>query len=390
MLESLYTWLLLPLGAVLGWVLARRGPAPPSQADGSEQLGGLIDRLGTEDPDAAVSALTRAADGGSENAELLLTLGNLLRRRGEVDRALRIHEALLARPQLPLDLRHRARLELGQDYLKAGLMDRAEQLFEELAAQGLHVGAALEQMLGIYEQGRDWRHAIDTARRLEAARGESRRLAIAQYFCELAEESRQQKQPEDAIRHARQALAEHKECVRAQLILGALLRQQGDSGGAIKAYRAAFDLDARFLPEVLAPLSQCYEAVGDAAGYVAFLADAKEVTANALPVVAEARLMRAEGLDPMPHLASGLETRPGRAVLVEFLEIMEQRPEVASAGLARPAASLRGALQKLIDSSPRYKCGQCGFTPRQLFWQCPTCRQWATTAPVEDLFRPAG
>ena len=390
MLESLYTWLLLPLGAVLGWVLARRAPTPAPRADGGEQLGSLLSELSTDDPDRAVAALTQAADGGSENAELLLTLGNLLRRRGEVDRALRIHEALLARPQLPLELRHRARYELGLDYLKAGLIDRAQPLFEELAAQGLHLTASLEQIIGICEQGRDWRQAIDAARRLEAARGEPRRLIIAQYYCELAEESRQLGQPAEALKLARQAAVEHPDGVRAQLLLGELYREQGDHAAAIKAYRRVFDLDVRFLPEVLGPLGQCYEQASDAKGYLDFLADAKEQTATALPVMAEARLMRDEGLDAMSHLAGGLETRPGRAVLVEFLEVMEQRPEVVAAGLDKPAASLRGALRKLIDSSPRYKCGQCGFTPRQLFWQCPTCKQWGTTAPVEDLFKPAG
>lgn len=389
MLESLYTWLLLPLGVVLGWVLARRTPSPP-MVDGSEQLGGLLGRLGADDPDQALAALTEAADGGTENAELLLTLGNLLRRRGEVDRALRIHQALLARQQLPLELRHRARFELGQDYLKAGLIDRAQELFEELATQGLRVPESLEQILAIYEQGRDWQHAIETARRLEAAQGESRRLAIAQYFCELAEESRQQKQPDAAIRHARQAASEHAECVRAHLLLGTLYQAQAEYPAAIKAYRQVFDHDARFLPEVIEPLGQCYEKANDATGYLEFLADAKEQSESALPVVAEARLMREEGMDAMNHLAGGLETRPGRTVLVAFLEAMERRPEVVAAGLDKPAASLRSALRKLIDSSPRYRCSQCGFAPRQLFWQCPTCKQWGTTAPVEDLFKPVG
>lgn len=389
MLEGVFTWLLLPLGAVFGWALARRAPAAGQQRLDSQQLGGLLTHLVNEDADAAIAALTQVETVDASTAELHLTLGSLFRKRGEVDRALRIHEALLAQPSLRPELQQQVRYELAQDYLKAGLMDRAEQLLQALASEGLHVVPALEQILGICEQGRDWTHAIETARRLEAAKGESRRERVAMYFCELAEEARRAADVQEALRLTRRALDEDSRCVRAHLLLGALLDQGGDAAAAIKSYRRAFDQDPVFLSEVLAPLARCYEKTADAAGYLQFLADAKELTQSSLPVLAEARLLREEGLDAMPHLAAGLETRPSRAVLVEFLEVMEQKPDVIAAGLHKPAASLRLALRKLMDTSPRYLCAQCGFNPRQqLFWQCPSCKSWNSIKPVEDILRP--
>lgn len=383
MLESLYTWLLLPLGAALGWVLARR--TPHNNAQTPEHLGGLLTQLSASDPDQAIAALTQAVEMDSATAELHLTLGNLFRKRGEVDRALRIHEALLARPTLAPALKHRARFELAQDYLKAGLIDRAEALFEELAGQGLHLAASLEQILAINEQGRDWKPAIETARRLESAKGESQRVVIAQYFCELAEEARQQNKIPEAIKLAQQALHEHKDCVRADLLVGALKQGQGEFAAAIKAYRQAFEHDPRFLPEIMTAITQSYEGAKDAAGYVTFLTDAQEISRSALPVIAQARLMREQGQDGMSYLASGLETHASRALLVDFLTNMQARPDVVATALSKPLASLRGALQKLNDASPLYRCDRCGFSGRQMFWQCPTCKQWNSLAPIEDV-----
>lgn len=384
MFDSLLTWLLLPLGLALGWALARRMPHPERQSLSPEQLGGLLTHLAGDDPDQAIAALTQAAAVDPSTVELHLTLGNLFRKRGEVDRALRIHESLLGRPNLAPPLQHQTRFELAQDYLKAGLIDRAESMFQELAAEGLFVSAALEQLVAVYEQGRDWEHAIEAAHRLEAARGESRSPVIAQFYCELADEARRDRQPEKAMKFARRALDTSKDCVRASLLLGALQDEAGDLHGAAKSYRRAFDQDPRFLPEMLGPLQRCCEKSGDMESFVTFLKDAKAMTVSSLPLVAEARLMRQEGMDAMAHLSASLEQRPTRVVLAEFLDLLGQRPEVAAAGLDRPAASLRQALLKLMENTPRYQCGHCGFYPRQLFWQCPTCKQWGSVTPVDE------
>lgn len=387
MLESLFTWLLLPMGAVLGWTLARRDtPAEGAPATEPGQApGGIAAPVATD----AVAALTQIPHMDDGTAEMYLVIGNQFRRLGEVERAIGVHEALLARKEISAGLRQRAHFELAQDYLRAGLVDRAQVLFEELVQQGIQVPEALEQIVAIYEQGRDWQHAIEAAQRLQGAKGESRHGVIAQYWCELAEEQRREKNLEAAREHVKQALSADKTSVRAHLLQGALHMAGEDYAAAIKDYRRVFDLDARFLSEVLTPLMQCHEKTGDAAGYLRFLADAKEMSPSALPVVAEARLMKEEGMDAMPHLASGLEARPSRTVLVEFLEVMEKRPEIIAAGLDKPAASLRGALRRLIDTSPRYQCGRCGFSTRQMFWQCPTCKQWNTLAPLEDILKPA-
>lgn len=384
MFDSVFTWLLLPLGMALGWVMARGAPGTQRSKLSPEQLGGLLTHLVSDDSDEAIRALTEAAEVDNSTAELHLTLGSLFRKRGEVDRALRIHEALLARPGLRADLQHQARFELAHDFLKAGLIDRAEQLYQQLVDDGLFVGPSLEQIQKIYEQGRDWQHAIDTARRIEASKGEPRRAVIAQYFCEMADEARREGAMDEALKLARKAQDADKSCVRADLLLGALAEAAGDPAGAIKSYRRAIEQHPRYLPEAIEPLRRCFEQTGDRAGYLQVLKDARELSASSLPLLAEAQLLRAEGVDVMEHLSQSLQARPSRAVLAEFLEALESKPDIIAAGLDKPAASLRAALKRVMETAPRYQCSQCGFAPRQLFWQCPSCKSWGTTSPIDD------
>jgi lipopolysaccharide assembly protein B len=389
-LDPLFSWLLLPLGVVLGWVLARR--QPPASAGGGarfsgEQLGGLLSRLASDDPDQAIAALTTATEIDASTVELHLTLGRMFRKRGEVDRALRVHEALTQRPRLAPQVLTQARFELAQDYMTAGVMDRAERRFGDLVAQGAYTVESLEAIRTIHEQARDWRPAIDAARRLQAAKGESQREAIAQYHCELAEEARRERRTDEALKLARQAQDEDGGCVRAHLLVGELLEAAGDAAGATRAYLRAFERDPRFLPEVIEPLRRCCAATGDHERFLLFLSDAKEMSSSSLPFVAEARLLAETGLDPLDRLAQGLEARPSRAVLADFLEVLERQPNVVAAGLDKPAASLRRALQRLMETTPRYQCSNCGFSPRQMFWQCPGCKRWGTTAPADDVLR---
>jgi lipopolysaccharide assembly protein B len=389
-LDGFFIWLLLPLGMVLGWVLARRHSASPADGRRSfsgEQLGGLLSQLASDDPDQAIAALTTATELDPTTVDLHLTLGRMFRKRGEVDRALRVHEALTQRPGLAPQLVTQAKFELAQDYMTAGVMDRAEQLFAELVAQGVYTIESLEAIRTIHEQARDWQPAIDAARRLQAAKGESQRAAIAQYHCELAEEARRERRLDEALKLARKAEDEDGRCVRAHLLLGELLEAAGDPAAATRSYLRAFEQDPRFLPDVIEPLRRCSAATGDRDGFLLFLSDAKEMSSSSLPFVAEARLLAETGVDPLDHLAQGLEARPSRAVLADFLEVLERQPNVVAVGLDKPAASLRRALLRLMETTPRYQCSNCGFSPRQMFWQCPGCKRWGTTAPGDDVLR---
>jgi lipopolysaccharide assembly protein B len=374
-------WLMLPLGAALGWYLARRWPRPLEQdRSRSEYLAGLT-HLVNQDPDQAIASFVKAVEVDDETVELHLTLGSLFRKRGEVDRALRIHENLLARPDLKPLYRNQARFELAQDFFKAGVMDRAEALFRELVAQGMFLQPSLENLLALYEQVRDWRQALEAARQLEAVKSASLRPLIGQYYCELAETARARKDLPEALRLAGRALSEHPDCVRASLLQGALHEAAGDVAAAIKSYRRVPEQDPRYVGEVLDPLRRCYEGRQDLEGYARFLEEAEELWRHPAVMLARARLVKASGADPTGYLMERLQQHPQWQGLELLLASV-----APSAGPAAPLIEgLRKALVAVMGKRPTYQCVHCGFTPSLLFWQCPRCKQWTTVAPLDEL-----
>jgi lipopolysaccharide biosynthesis regulator YciM len=377
-------WLMLPLGAALGWYLARRWPRPHEQETrgSSEYLTGLT-HLVNQDPDQAIAAFVKALEVDDETVELHLTLGSLFRKRGEVDRALRIHENLLARSDLKVLYRNQARFELAQDFHSAGVVDRAEALFKELVAQGMFLQPSLENLLALYEQIRDWRQALEAARQLEAVKSSSLRPLIGQYYCELSEAARARKDLPEALRLAGRALSEHPECVRASLLQGALHEADDDLAAAAKSYRRVPEQDPRFISEVIEPLRRCHEGLQDRAGYAAFLQEAEELWQHPSVVLARAQLMQAEGVDPSAYLVERLQKQPQWKGLDLLLQTVRLQAETAPL-----VEGVRRAMAKVMERRPAYQCVHCGFTPTLLFWQCPSCKQWTTVAPLDELAAP--
>lgn len=372
MFENLLSWLLLPLGVVLGLGLARRGEgeagaARSGAAAGSPKL----------DDDQAITALSRAAEVEPGVVELQMTLGSLFRKRGEVERAIQLHEAVLARSALPASDASQARVELAQDYLRAGLMDRAESLLQQLVGSGERLAAALELLLDLYEQGRDWPQAIATAQRLEAVLGSSLAPRIAHYQCELADTAAHGGDAAAAQREAERALGSDPACARASLLLGGLAEKRSDWADALRAYTRVIEQDRRYLPEVLAPVRRCHEAIGDKAAYLQFLDDIDSDHPDSVPVaLAKAEWLRSQGGDAQAFLAERLARKPNLRGLLAWLE--GQAPDLPE------AAKVRLALRQRLDAKPRYACSSCGLAPSVLFWQCPSCKQWATIAPQAE------
>ena len=390
MLEGLW-WLLLallPLAAASGWYVRGRAEngddyVPPVNAD---YLRG-ISQLVNDDADEAIATFVRVLEVDNDTAETHLALGNLFRRQGEVDRALRLHQNLVARPNLKATHRNQARYELGQDYLRAGVFDRAESLFRELADQNLFLERALSGLIAIYEQQRDWDQAIDTIRRLEAARGTSLRPVIAQYFCELAEQAREDNRMDDARRDLKLARQSYRDCARASLIGGLMAERAGDHRTAVRVYRQVIRQDIDFVSEIIEPLRRCYQALGDISGYAQFLREVMARYDGAHPHVAYARLLHHQNKtdEAIAHISQVLQAEPN---WIGFYHLLDLTWSQTRSTLTGPLDSLRQSLGQLIERQSTYHCGQCGFSGRYLHWQCPSCRQWNTIVPVRDV-RPA-
>ncbi len=377
--------LLLPLAAASGWYVARRRErfGEGSRTLSADYLRGL-NHLVNEDADKAIEVFVKLLEVDNETAEVHLALGNLFRRQGEVDRALRIHQNLVARPNLKTQHRNQACYELAQDYLRAGVLDRAESLFTGLAEQGIFQERALAGLVSIYEQGRDWHQAIDTTRKLESVVGHSLRPVIAHYLCELAEIERRRRNSTKAQEYLKQALAEHKDCVRASLLQGSLLEAAGDYGQAIEAYQRVPRQDLELAGEALEPLERCYAAGQDLEGWRQFLESLIQRFDGIAPRIAMARLLVREGKEPaaIEYLSMALKQRPNWLGFHTLLGLVYPQAQAEPTGALE---GLKASLKRMIELGARYRCGHCGFDGRNLHWQCPRCKQWNTLAPLPDL-----
>ena len=217
-----------------------------------------------EQPDKAIEAFIEVVKVDPETVELHFALGSLFRRRGETERAIRMHQNLLDRSDLAAEQRVQALFELGQDYLKAGLLDRAEEVFARLR-DGPQRLEALQRLLEIYEQEKDWQRAIETARALEQETGQSRQKEIAEFHCELAAVEATHSRPDAARQHLDAALQANRRCVRASMLLGDLAAAAGRHDEAIEHWKRVETQNPAFLALVAQRLLKSFQAIGDTA-----------------------------------------------------------------------------------------------------------------------------
>lgn len=372
--------LLLPVAAASGWLAARRSTQKTTTASSCESnpvyFRGL-NHLLNEEPDKAIDAFVEMLEVDSDTVETHLALGNLFRRRGEVERAIRIHQNLIARPALTREQRAQALLELGQDYMRAGLFDRAENLFRELKETGLHVRPALKNLIVIYEKESDWDACLEVADELEAITDKKMMLPKSHYHCELALAARMQGRAIDASAHLKKALSTYAGCVRANHLQAQFAASQGDFKGAIRILRQAAEEDADYLPEVLPEIVANYRHLADMQGLRTFL---DETIARCPGSGAELAMIdlltEQEGENAAADYVSDQLTRqPSLSLLLRSIELNARMPEGQT---SRFLEDLRPHIQRLLDQRPLYQCAHCGFAAKTLHWQCPSCRRWST------------
>lgn len=381
-------WLLgIPAFFALGWIAARvdiRQLLSESRTLPRAYFKGL-DFLLNEQPDKAIDAFIEVVQLDPETVELHFALGNLFRRRGETERAVRVHQNLLARPDLLTEHRFQATYELGQDYLKAGLLDRAEESFNSLV-DTLYAAQARRALLEIYQREKEWPRAIAAARALQESGAGGRQREIAQFYCEIAQDELVHTHPELALEWLDKALASDRKNVRATLLRGDALLVQGDIEGALLTWRRVVQQSVPHVALVAQRLMDGYSAAGRPREGLnlleSYLAEASSI--DLLEVVFQA-VLRQDGVDAANRLVSDeLKRTPTLLGLDKLLEarLMEARPEV------RPELSLvKNLVHGYAQRLARYQCSHCGFKARQFYWQCPGCSQWETYPPrrTEEL-----
>ena len=382
----------------IGWFLGRRGQAKPkaSSPDLPGQYYRGLNYLLDGKPDGAVDAFINALEVNSETLETHIALGNLLRKRGEVDRAIRIHQNLLARPSLPRAQVHQAHLELARDYISAGLLDRAERLLLDLVKESPAERRASQwHLLDIYQSEREWQEAIDTAAELlprksllgsgssgnDGEPGQSVPVVLSHYYCELAAERHEAGDLQGARNLLQEAMNQDRLCVRASLMLGEVECDAGRHKQAIKALRKIRQQDPLYISESVPTLRKCYRELGDNKSLLAYLRDCLDSDPSPPLLLAAADDIRElEGLEVAESfLVRQLDKMPSLRGLEKLVSLQGS----ASEGKARDDLGLvRQLVQRLIEERPSYRCSHCGFAARHLHWFCLGCKYWGTVRPI--------
>lgn len=377
-----FWWLLvIPLIFGLGW-MAARFDLKHLLAEGAHLPRSYFRGLNfllSEQHDKAIDAFIEVAKLDPETTELHFALGNLFRRRGETERAIRVHQNLFNRTDLPVVERDHALYELGQDFLKAGLFDRAEAAFE-LLVTGTYASEAQRSLLTIYSIQKDWRRAIEIAERLEALGVQPCRKQIAQFYCELAEEALQRKQIDEARSELEHSLVADPANPRAIILRGDVEFGLGNLTAAIDEWTKIEKENAIYLPLVTEKLMRAHEKLGRAEHGSRLLIDYLERHAsNDLLDIAYPHIAAQQGIEAAHTLARAqMQKAPNLAGMIRLLDA-----QLATATEARRSEFelMRTLLVQRTKNLPRYVCRDCGFRARFFYWQCPGCRGWETYAP---------
>jgi lipopolysaccharide biosynthesis regulator YciM len=375
-------WLLaLPALFVLGWVAARidiKQLQKESRTLPRSYFKGLNFLL-NEQPDKAIEAFLEAAQVDPETIELYFALGSLFRRRGEIDRAIRVHQNLTGREGLREDQRLHALAELGHDYLKAGLLDRAEDIFLKLRGTARDE-EALRALLEVFQQEKEWHKAIDIAEAMPDHADHIWQKDIAEFHCELASAAILHGRHEEARTHLDAALVANRRCVRAMILLGDLAQATGQSTAAIEAWTRIEQQNPIYLSLVAEKLMAAHRQNGTLPRGAALLRGYLDryPSIDLLDAVFQAERDTAGAEAAYKIVRTELKRNPTLLGLDKFLEAQVL---VAPAEKRGDLELLKNLIHGHTRRVARYQCGQCGFKARQFHWRCPACGGWETYPP---------
>ena len=373
------------IGYSLGWCDQKR-----RRADGSRQLSkdyfvGL-NYLINEQTDEAIDVFIKALNVNDDTVDTYLALGSLFSRRGEVEKSIRFHQDLLARPSLTSTQSFQVQLALAQDYFFAGLLDRAESILIGLSCQNHELlDQALQQLLRVYEQEREWEKAADVAERLRRTCGEYFAEILAHYYCEQCEIALGQNDRMIARRLIRQAFARDKNSVRASLLLGQMEFDQGSYKEAIKVLQRISVQDISFMPLSLPLLEKSFELTGSLRGFGAHLGRCLNERPGTAIIIAMTRLLIKESgeFQAVNFLTAQLERHPTLKGLNELIDL--QRRFQGDDLQDNVLALIHRLMDRMVELKPVFSCGRCGFSGKKMHWQCPSCHNWGVVSPIQGF-----
>jgi lipopolysaccharide assembly protein B len=364
---SLLTWMLVLAALVIG-ILAghfgwgKRWPASLSKLH-PDYLTGL-DYLVTEQPDRALDMFLKLMDANADTIETHFALGSLYRRRGEVERAIRIHQNLLAREELPSEHREQALLALARDYLRAGVLDRAEALFQQVSEAPRLRASALDALRGVYEQQHDWQQALGVYRQLLQIKAAPAATVAAHYLCELASAAIERGEIDAAKKLLDEANQMAQPFPRADVLRAQIAEHEGSPQQAVRLLRSSMTVSPTLLQEQLPHLLRLTAGSGQDQLLQELVAQAESRDLSELKRLVFAAI--SAGLSQAPALQGPIE------------KVFSQDPTLQAMWQAQSGRHERSAeeIGALLAQAEKYRCNECGFSGRSFYWHCPACHSW--------------
>ncbi len=377
-------WWLLPIPALffaLGWVAARidiKHLLHESRALPLSYFKGLNFLL-NEQPDKAIESFIEVVKVDPQTIDLHFALGSLFRRQGETDRAIRMHQNLLDRPTLPAEKRTMATYELAQDFHRAGLLDRAEDLFRKLDGTPFE-HSALSHLISIYETEKDWPKAISATQRMEALAKQPYHKEIAQYHCELAQAALVKSDRAAVLAELERALALHRGCTRANLIQGDLEFQEGNWRGAVEAWQRIESQSPSFLALAADRFADTYRKLADLPTGIRLLKSYQQQYPS-LDILNALFVLVLEHEGPAEAATLIKDELARNPTLIGLDRLLEAQLLAAPADRRHDLELVKGLVGQHIKRLGFYRCDHCGFRAKQYYWRCPGCQKWETYSP---------
>ncbi len=386
MLELLF--LLLPVAAGYGWVMGRNSVRQAQRKQSkilSRHYYKGLNFLLSDQPDKAVDTLIKMINVDSDTLETHIAMGNFFRHRGELDRAIRIHQTLVGKENLSTEQKALALKELGRDYLLAGFLERAEGAFLQLLDSEKHYLEAQQQLFNIYQTTKEWERAIELAERMVACHGDSEELCqrIAHFYCEQAAIELQQGHIKQAELLLQKAVRSDEHAVRPFLMLGKLALERNNPDDAFACLAQVPIRDIRWLSEAMPPLEEAAHKGNRIADFEQLLDKYCQQCASAY--LAKARLIaQRESTEQaiqflVEQLRKGPTMRGFKQLMSYYLEQDGKADATSSMEL------LKELVQEQIQRRPKYRCGSCGFSGQSIHWLCPSCKKWGVVKPIKGL-----
>lgn len=368
---------LLPVAAASGWFVASRqykNKQKHPNVSHDQYFKGL-NYLLNEQPDKAINVFVDLLEVDDETVEVHLALGALFRQRGEVEKSIRLHQNLIARPQINQQLKFEVLKELGLDYMKAGLLDRAESIFLELEKEPTHRVNATKQLLDIFQQEKEWGQAFEYAKKLDGFDHAKNPVLLAHLCCEWAEDCEKKQDSKQAATLLKQAQRFDANCVRVNIIRARNSLSERDCKSALKSWENAYQQDPRFAAIYVKEIVECYDGINKPKQKINFL---KQL------------LNKVSSVTVFQQLYLSIKNTNGDEAAAVFLkQTVEETPSLSSLRLMVTELgdrleidrSVLKAIESFDQEKTTYQCLNCGFDAVNVFWNCPSCKKWNTVEP---------